>query len=59
MITQSDEEIEEELASSIVHFKLHGPAALECASAADYEREVVSAEFGIGVGSVGVGVACG
>jgi hypothetical protein len=35
---------------------LHGAAALECATAADDEGEVVRAQLGVSVGRVGVGV---
>lgn len=40
------------------HFRLHGSAALESVSAADYEGEVVGAEFAIVVGCVGVCISC-
>ena len=42
-----------------MHLHLHSPATLECASAADYEGEVVSSELGVCVGCIGVGVAGG
>lgn len=57
MVAQGNKEVEEELASSVEHFKLHGAAALECASAADDEGEVVSTQLGVCVGCVGVSVA--
>ena len=41
MIAQRNEKIKEQLTASSLHFQLHGPAALECASAADYEGEIV------------------
>lgn len=41
MIAQRNEKIKEQLTTASLHFQLHGPAALECASASDYEGEVV------------------
>lgn len=58
MVTHCDEEVEEQF-STLLHLDLHGAATLECVSAADDEREVVSAELGVGVGRVGVGEAGG
>lgn len=55
VVYHGDEEIEEELAA-ILHFSLHCAAALERVSGSNDEREVVCTEFGVGVGSVGVGV---
>jgi hypothetical protein len=57
VIAQRDEKIKEELGSAGHHLHLHGAAALEGAAAADDEGEVVGAEFGVGVGGVGVCVA--
>lgn len=51
-------QVEEQFASHL-HLHLHGAAALERATAADYEGQVVGAEFGVGVRCVGVGVAGG
>lgn len=59
MVAEGDEEVEEELAASVVHLELHGAASLEGAAAADDEGEVVGAQLGVGVGGVGVGVAGG
>lgn len=59
MITQSNEEIKEQLTSSSLHLQLHSPATLECASTSDYESEVMSSELGVSVGRVGICVACG
>lgn len=41
MIAQRDEQIKEQLSASSLHFQLHGPAALERASASDYEGQVM------------------
>ena len=57
MITKRDEQIKKQLAPTSMHLHLHSPATLKRASASDYEGQVVSAEFGVGVGCVGVGVA--
>ena len=59
MITQCDEQIEEQLAPASHHLHLHCARALEGPAAADDKREVVGAQFGVGVGGVGVGVAGG
>jgi hypothetical protein len=42
-----------------MHLELHGAAAFECVSAADYEGKVVSSKLRVCVGSVGIGVASG
>jgi hypothetical protein len=57
MIAQGDEEIKEQLRATVVHLQLHGAAALEGASAAYDEGQVVCSQLGVGVGRVGVGVA--
>jgi hypothetical protein len=59
MVAQGDEQVEEELSATIEHLELHGAAALEGAAAADDESEIVGPQLGIGVGSVGVGIAGG
>ena len=57
MVAQRNKEIKEKLRVAVEHLELHGPAALEGAAAADDEGEVVSPQLGVGVGSVGVGIA--
>lgn len=57
MIAESDKQVEEQLAATIVHLKLHCAAALEGRAAANDESKVVSAQLGVGVGRVGIGVA--
>jgi len=57
VVAQSNEQIKEELTASLLHLHLHSPATLECASTADYEGEVVSPKFGVGVGSISICVA--
>ena len=57
MIAQRNEKIKEQLTTSSLHFQLHGPAALECVPASDYEGEVVGSQLGVGVGCVGIGIA--
>jgi len=59
MITESDEQVEEELAAAVEHVHLHGAAALEGSAAADDEGEVVGTQLGVGIRSVCVGVAGG
>ena len=59
MITKRNKQIKEELRAASKHLHLHSPATLECASAADYEGEVMSSELGVCVGCIGVGVAGG
>lgn len=56
MVAQGDEQVEEELGAAVQHLELHGAAALEGAAAADDEGEVVGAQLGVRVGSVGVGI---
>lgn len=57
VIAQGYKEIEEQLTTTSLHLELHGAGAFEGAAAADDEGEVVGTELGVGVGSVGVGVA--
>ena len=57
MVAQGNKQVEEKLGVAVEHLELHGAAALEGAAAADDEGEVVGPELGVGVGSVGVGVA--
>lgn len=57
VIAQGDKQVEEELAATVVHLKLHRSASFECGAAANDEGEVVSTQFGVGVGRVRVGVA--
>lgn len=56
---KGDEQVEEELGAAVEHLGLHAAAVLEGGAAADDERQVVVAQLGVGVGRVGVGVACG
>lgn len=58
MVTQCDEQVKEELAASVMHLELHGPAALECASASDDESEIMGSKLGVGIRRIGVSVAC-
>lgn len=57
VVTESDKEVEEQLAASVEHLGLHGAAALEGVAAADDESEEVRTELGVIVGRVGVSVA--
>ena len=57
MIAESDEQVEEEGSSAVVHLQLHGAAALEGAPAADDEGEVVGAQLRVGLGGVVVSVS--
>lgn len=59
VVAQGDEQVEEELGTAVEHLGLHGAATLEGGAAADDEGEVVGAKLGVGVGCVGVGIACG
>lgn len=52
MVAQSHKEIKEQLASAVVHFKLHSAATLESATRADDECKIMSPEFRVIVGSV-------
>jgi hypothetical protein len=56
VVAQGDEQIKEELRAAVVHLELQGPTALEGASASDDKSQVVSAQLGVGVGGVGIGV---
>lgn len=56
MITHSDEEIEEHLAT-LLHLNLHGATSLESAAAADDESEEMSTKLGVVVRCVGIGPA--
>lgn len=57
MVAQGDEQVEEKLSATVEHLELHGAAALEGAATADDEGEIVRAQLGVGIRSVGVGVA--
>lgn len=57
MVAQGNKQVEEELSIAVEHLELHSAATLESAAAADDEGEVMGPELGVGVGSVGVGVA--
>lgn len=59
MVTERDEQVEEELGAAIVHLELHRATTLERGAAADDEGEIVSTKLGVCVGSVGVGIAGG
>lgn len=59
MVAEGDEEVEEQLATSVEHLGLHGAAALEGVAAADDESKEVGAELGVVVGRVRVGVSGG
>ncbi len=52
MIAEGDKEVEEEGSSAVVHFELHCAAPLKGIAGADDEREVMGAEFGVGVRSI-------
>lgn len=58
MVAKSDEEVEEELAATVVHLELHRAALFERRTTADDECQVVGPQFGVGVGRVSIGVAC-
>lgn len=53
VIDHGDEQVEEEFAT-VLHLVLHRPAALEGVASPDDESEVVSTQFRVTVGSVGV-----
>lgn len=55
MIHHSDEEIEEEWRTTVLHLHLHRAATLEGVAAANDEGKVVSAKFGVAGRCVGVG----
>lgn len=57
MVAQGNKQVEEELSAAVEHLQLHGTAPLEGAAAADDESEVVRPQLGVGIRSVGVGVA--
>lgn len=57
MVTECDEEIEEQLGPAGLHLHLHSAAAFECATTTDYEGEVMCSKFGVSIGCVGVSVA--
>jgi transcription antitermination factor NusA-like protein len=57
VVAQSHKEIKEQLASAVVHLKLHRTTALESAARADDERKIMSPEFRVIVGSVCVCVS--
>jgi hypothetical protein len=56
VVAEGDKQVKEELSAAVEHLELHGAAALERAPAADDEGEIVGAQLGVGVGSIGVGV---
>lgn len=56
MVAHGDKQVEEELASALLHGGLHGSAALKCTAAADDEGKVVGAQARVRVGRVGVRV---
>lgn len=58
MIAQSNKQIKEQLASSIIHLQLHGSTPFKGTSASNYESEIVGSKFGISIGCVGIGIAC-
>lgn len=57
MVAKCDEEIEEELASSLSHLHLHGATSLEGVSAPDDQGEVVCSQLAVSVWCVGVSVS--
>lgn len=57
MVAESNKKIKEQLGVAVEHLQLHGAAPLKCASATNDEGEVMGAQLGVRVGSVGVGVA--
>ena len=56
MIYHGNEQVEEQL-TAILHFVLHGAAALECVAGTNDECKVVRTKLGVIVGCVGIGVA--
>lgn len=56
MVAEGDKQVKEELSAAVEHLELHGAAALERAPAADDEGEIVGAQLGVGVRSIGVGI---
>lgn len=58
MVAKCNEKIKEKLSATIIHLELHGAAALEGASRANDESEIVCSKFGIGVRRVVVSVSC-
>jgi hypothetical protein len=57
MVAQGYKQVEEELGAAVEHLELHRPAPLEGVAAANDESEIVGAQLGVGVGSVGIGIA--
>lgn len=57
MVAKGDKEVKEQLAASVEHLQLHRAAALERASAADDQRQVVCAKLRVGVGCIGVSIS--
>lgn len=57
MVAKRNEKVKEELRTAIIQLELHRTASLEGAPGADDEGEVVCSQFGVAVGSVGIGVA--
>lgn len=57
MVAQGDEQIKEERRAAVVHLQLHGPAALERASRADDECQIMCPQLGVILGRVGVRIS--
>lgn len=59
MVAQSHEKIKEQGCPTVEHLKLHGATALESATRANDQGEIVCTQLGISVWSVGISIASG